>query len=203
MIVECSYCQARIDAQVIAEHVDPFDEFTGLRYRVTLLSCPTCKNSLVAGQYEKVGGQEWDSPTRVWPSPDRHFSWFIPPIVRSSLEEANKCYKAIAYSACAVMCGRALEGICRHYKTKSNYLGGGLKELLEQGVIDGRLFKWSEALQASRNIGAHATGEVVSQDDAGDVLDFANAICEYVFVLSAKFDEFMKRKKGRRKGHDV
>jgi hypothetical protein len=115
------------------------------------------------------------------------------------MEEANKCFKAGAYSACAVMCGRALEGICRHYKTKSEYLAGGLKELLDQGVIDGRLFKWSEALRTLRNVGAHATGGNVSKDDARDLVLFANAICEYVFVLSAQFDEFIERESKRKK----
>jgi tRNA-dihydrouridine synthase len=134
-------------------------------------------------------------PVRVWPSPDSHFSWRIPVIARGSLEEAAKCFKVGAYSACAVMCGRALEGICRHYKTRSTNLAGSLKELLDQGIIDGRLFEWSEALKSLRNIGAHATGVAVSEQDARDLLDFANAICEYIFVLAAKFEEFMERRR--------
>ena len=197
MIVECSYCKARVDAKVVAQHVDPPEEESGLRYTISLLSCPTCHNSLVVcqaeNQYKEHDGSEWDDPTRVWPSPDKYFSWHIPTIVRSSLEEANKCFKAGAYSACAVMCGRALEGICKHYKTKSAYLADGLKELHQQGVIDGRLIIWSDALRLSRNIGAHATASSASHDEARDVLLFANAICEYVFVLSAQFEEFMKR----------
>lgn len=87
-----------------------------------------------------------------------------------------------------------LEGICRHYQTKSQYLGPGLRELRERGMIDGRLFRWAEELQKSRNIGAHATGEKVSKQDARDLLDFTNAICEYIFVLTAKFEAFMKRR---------
>jgi hypothetical protein len=92
------------------------------------------------------------------------------------------------------MCGRALEGICQHYKAKSTNLADGLKELHKQGVIDGRLITWSDALRLSRNIGAHATINSVSHDEARDVLLFANAICEYVFVLSAQFEEFMTRR---------
>ncbi len=199
MIVECSYCQARVDAKVIAQHIDPPDDEVGLIYRVTLLSCPTCHNSLVAGQYKDPDDQDWNLPTRIWPSPEEHLSLYIPSVVRSSMEEARKCFKAGAYSACAVMCGRALEGICRHYKTKSEYLSGGLKDLLDQGVIDGRLFKWSEALRASRNVAAHVTGGTMTEDDARDLLLFATAICEYVFVLSTQFDEFMKRESERHK----
>ncbi len=93
------------------------------------------------------------------------------------------------------MCGRSLEGICRHYETKSNYLVGGIKELLDSEVIEKRLFAWSEALRKLRNLGAHANDQAVSKKDARDLLEFANAIAEYVFVLSERFKAFMERQK--------
>jgi hypothetical protein len=197
VIIECSYCEARVDGRLIAQHTDAYnpEEDPG-EFLVSLLECPNCKNSLVAGQLSQYHDdkQYWDVPDRMWPSPQQYFSHSIPGIVRTSLEEANTCFKARAYSACAVMCGRSLEGICRHYGTKSQYLGGGLKELRERSIIDGRLLQWAEELQKSRNIGAHASEEKVLIHDARDLLDFTNAICEYIFVLSAKFDRFMQRK---------
>ena len=46
-----------------------------------------------------------------------------------------------------------------------------------------------------RNLGAHAfTGTKATREDARDILDFAIAICEYIFVLSAKYDAYQKRK---------
>ncbi|MCS6320219.1 MAG: DUF4145 domain-containing protein [Nitrospira sp.] len=193
MIIECSYCEARVDAKIIAQNIDRYDpEFDPGKFRVVLLECPTCQNSLVAGQVEEGG--EWDAPTRLWPSPEKYLSYDIPEIVRTSLEEAKLCFKARAYAACAVMCGRSLEGISRHHSTKSQYLAGGLKELQERGIIDGRLFEWAEELKKSRNIGAHATGEKVSKQDARDLLDFTNAICEYIFVLTEQFQKFMERR---------
>lgn len=195
MVVECPYCEARTDAKLVASHIDPPCEDSPFPHKVSFLSCPNCDQALVAGQSESFDlDADWEEPVRIWPSPDKHLSSIIPEIVRTSLEEANKCFKATAFSACAVMCGRALEGICRHYKTKSEYLAGGLKELHEKEVIDGRLITWSNALRFSRNIGAHATGDTVSKDEARDLLLFANAICEYVFVLSAQFEQFMRRR---------
>jgi hypothetical protein len=108
--------------------------------------------------------------------------------------EAERCFDARAFVACAVMCGRTLEGICRHFKTQSSYLAQGLKELKERQLIDARLFDWSEALRAARNASAHATDETVSKEDARDLLDLVHAVCEYVFVLSSKFEAFMTRK---------
>lgn len=78
---------------------------------------------------------------------------------------------------------------------RSGKKGGGLKELLEKEIIDKKIFQWSEALRLHRNIGAYASEEKISAEDSRDLLDFTGAICDYVFVLSKKFDSFMKRKK--------
>jgi hypothetical protein len=99
-----------------------------------------------------------------------------------------KCFNAKAYSACAVMCGRALEALCKENGAKNWQLAKGIKELKEKGIIDGRLFEWSEALRDRRNIGAHVTEEDISKEDARDVLDFTVAICEYVYVLTDKYN---------------
>ncbi|MGA3028021.1 MAG: DUF4145 domain-containing protein [Bryobacteraceae bacterium] len=118
----------------------------------------------------------------------------IPEQIRRSLFEAHTCLKSKAYIASVVMSGRALESICHHFETKSMYLNGGLKELLQSGIIDTRLFEWSEELRKHRNIAAHASSEEISGDDASDLFDFVVAICEYVFVLATKFHKFMQRK---------
>ncbi|MFH1446782.1 MAG: DUF4145 domain-containing protein [Chloroflexota bacterium] len=195
MIIECPYCESKVDGKVIGEHVsyngeDPFP------FKVVLLECPACKESLLGCQeLVQVGRDrdEWITGKRLWPQPISFYSRIIPDIVRDSLEEAQKCYNAKAYSACAVMCGRVLEGLCKIYETKNKNIAGGLKELLEKKIIDDRLFRWGAVLREQRNLGAHATGEKINKEDAQDLLDFANAICDYVFVLSDRFDKFMKR----------
>ncbi len=196
MIIECPYCESKVDGILKGEH-SSYTEQDAYPFKTLLFECPVCKNSLVGGQELVDTGPDseaWTSVSRLWPEPEHFIHWDIPGIAHSSLEEAQKCYKAKAYSACAVMCGRTLEAICKEYDTKSQVLAGGLKELLDRKVIDERLFQWGEELRKHRNIGAHATGEKISKEDARDLLDFVNAICDYVFVLSAKFERFMQRK---------
>lgn len=196
MIIECSYCESQVDAKVLAQHEED-DPEEWAHYRISLLECPVCKNTLVGCQeYIQVGPEkwEWDRAARVWPSPKQHLDLRIPDGVRAALEEANICFKSKAYNACVVMCGKALEYICLEYKTKEKVLQGGLKELLEKGIIDQRIFQWSEALRLHRNIGAHAGEQKISREDCRDLLDFTNAICDYVFVLTGKFEDFMKRR---------
>jgi hypothetical protein len=198
LIVECPQCESKVEAKIIGQHVYPGSSVEAeLPFRTTLVGCSICHGSIVVGQEASISGEEgddWDAPVRLWPSADRQFSWNFPVVVRHSLEEAERCFRAKAFTACAAMCGRALEGVCRHFKTKSPYLGGGLQELLDRGVIDKPLFAWSQELQRHRNIAAHASGERIAPDDAQDLLDFVYAISEYVFVLSERFRQFMLRK---------
>jgi len=196
MITECPHCESKVDCDEKG-HVDIDLEHTGIPTKITLLECKVCHNPLLGITELIQTGEddwEWDSASRLWPSPETEIDWDIPEIARISLIEAKICFKAKAYSACAVMCGRAIEGVCKHHDPKIKTMAGGLKKLKEDGVIDDRIYGWGEALRENRNLGAHATTEKVTKDDARDLLDFSIAICEYVFVLNEKFERFQKRK---------
>jgi hypothetical protein len=197
MIIECPYCESKVDGISKGEHesYDPNED--PFPFKAVLVQCPVCNNALLGySELIQVGPDrhEWSTLDRLWPKQERDVNWDIPEIARNSLIEARICYKAKAYSACAVMSGRTLEGVCKHHSAKSRNLATGLKELKQKGIIDDRLFKWGEELRKHRNIGAHASDEKISKEDAKDLLDFVNAICEYVFVLTGKFNKFMKRK---------
>lgn len=192
MIIECYKCESKVDAKLLAEHKSYDEEDYPEIFYTVLLECPICKNPLLGGTY-------LDSPIasdlpRLWPQPETYVDWRIPEISSLSLFEAKICFKAKAYSATAVMCGRALEGICKHHNTSAKTLAGGLKQLKENGIIDERLFLWSEELRKHRNIGAHASTEKVTKEDALDLIEFVSAICDYVFVLNERFNRFMRRK---------
>lgn len=197
MIIECPHCESKVDCEEKG-HIDIDMEYVAEQTKVILLECKVCKNPLLgSSELLQVDYDEWQwsSASRLWPSPDTEIDWEIPEIARNSLVEAKVCFKAMAYSACAVMCGRAIEGVCKNHDTKIKTLAAGLKKLRDDKIIDSRLYEWGEALRENRNLGAHATTEKVSMDDARDLLDFSAAICEYVFVLNAKWDRFQKRRK--------
>jgi hypothetical protein len=176
---------------------EPFDVETGLwPYKATLLVCVCCKALMLAHQNDDgyPDEPEYGPPSRVYPPQDAtDLPLDIPEGIRNSLEEARKCLKVKAYSAAAVMCGRALEGICRHFNA-GTYLGKGLTELQKQGLIDTALVEWGAQIQEHRNIGAHANDTVIEEKDAVDLFDFAHAICNYIFVLSEKFRKFRERR---------
>jgi len=109
-------------------------------------------------------------------------------------------------AACA-MFGRALEALCRDLlidpddpNPKQIILGKGIAELKAKNVIDQRLFDWSQQLQAFRNIAAHPEGtQMISREDAEDLQVFVQAIIEYVYDLTDRYEEFKARIERRAK----
>ena len=196
MIIECPNCEAKVDAEVKGEQ-KIYDDECYMPTKAVLVKCPVCNNPLLGiSELEQTGPEshDWSALSRLWPQQESDIHWEIPDIARNPLVEARKCYKAKVYDACAVMTGKTLEGVCVHHKTTSRNLYSGLKELRDNGIIDERLYQWSEELRKHRNIGAHASVDKIPKEDAKDLLDFAQAFCDYVFVLNTKFNRFMERK---------
>jgi hypothetical protein len=69
-----------------------------------------------------------------------------------------------------------------------------LKKLKENGVIENKLFEWAEELRAMGNEAAHGVESTIPGDDAKDMLEFTEALLEYVFTYRHKFEEFQKRR---------
>ena len=197
MLIECSSCESKVQVKEVAS-LSISMEYVDVPSKYSFLKCEVCGTAMVGfAEVHQVGPSDYEygNFTREWPNPDNDLAYDIPDIARISLLEAQVCFKAKAYSATAVMCGRALEGVCKHHNPKIKTLASGLKKLKEQNVIDSRLYEWSEELRKARNLGAHASTVKVSRQDARDLLDFSTVICEYVFVLNEKFERFKERSK--------
>ncbi len=195
MIIECPHCSANVDGKILGEKAWSADD-SGDPRKVVLIECPTCDSALLG--YTEIaqmadGEFDWNRPTRLWPKPAESLHHTIPREVRKALKDATKCFESSVYSASAVMAGRAIEAMCKD-KVGAGTLAKGLQKMKEKGIIDEKIWTWANALREERNLGAHASGTDVSEEDAKDVLDFANAICEYVYVLTKQFDEYMARK---------
>lgn len=193
--IHCPYCDSKVQARVLGEREYPPGEESEPR-KYQFVDCTQCGTSMVGfceWEHDEEGGQGWGPLSRRWPQVEQQLHANIPKIVRRSLEEAKKCHGVKAYTACAVMVGRAIEGMCKD-KVKSKYLAEGLKKLKSEGIIDDKLFKWGEALRNERNIGAHASVESISLQDASDVLTFAHAMAEYVYVLDEQYKDYVQRK---------
>lgn len=202
MLIECSLCEGKVSTNLLGEKMFK-DEHGQPSSKSVFLECVEC-GSVIVGTCDFVGDvddyRDWSSPIRMWPEGPANLHYTVPDKIKKSLNEAQKCYTSATYSACAVMCGKALEGICADKGSPpKSMLAGGLKFLKDKSIIDQRLFEWGEALRKQRNIGAHAGEDEVTRQDARDVLDFAMAICDYVYELSDKYEEYKARQEKKEK----
>jgi hypothetical protein len=117
----------------------------------------------------------------------------VPADLRREWEEGRTCLESRAYTACVVMVRRTLEGTCKQQGVKKRTLAESLRELRAQGLIDGTLAEWADALRVLGNQGAHFTGKAISRADAEDSLAFAEALLDHVYVLRKRFLEFQER----------
>jgi HEPN domain-containing protein len=140
---------------------------------------------------------EWNHAERLWPTPAAsEVSASIPEAARRDIKDAQKCIAHGIYSAAAVLCGRALERLIKE-KAGAHMIAKGLAELKSKGIIDERLFAWAEALRRERNIGAHASDEDTTKENAQDIVDFTIAIFDYVYTLAEKYEKYVSRKASR------
>lgn len=218
-IVDCPTCKAKVAA---IEHgcvrksggIDQ-EGYEHYGIIVYLGVCPKCCKILV-GESQQIGIEgydseydEWAEAIRVYPEPPKTFtSERIPKVVSESIAEAVRSLQANANVAACVMFGRALEAICRDLlepeqivgEIKSTsapkrpvMLGEGIRKLKDKGVIDQRLFDWSQQLHAFRNVAAHPTDKTISREDADDLRSFVYAIIEYIYDLTDRYNEFQER----------
>ncbi len=168
------------------------DNDTGLEFQTTLMACDECGGPLLFNQADFGDGME--ELVRVWPAAERPLNPAIPEALRNEHDEARRCYQAKAYTASVVMIRRTLEGVCADQGASEKVLARGLEKLRETGRLDGRLYEWATELRLLGNEGAHYTGNQVSPEFARDALEFGEAMLDYMYVLTARFEDFKLRR---------
>ncbi|MFE7200691.1 DUF4145 domain-containing protein [Pseudonocardia alni] len=200
--VACFFCEKQTNATVVGTVIHE-DLQHGPPARLTFMSCDVCNGPLLFAQEDYGEGFEADDLTRVWPSSNRQLNSAVPKELRDGHYEARKCFDAKAYTATVVMIGRTLEGVYTLNGIKARSLVDGLKKLREANLIDDRLHEWTSELRVLRNQGAHFTSDLVKREDARDALALSEALLDYMYVLTERFNEFKARRAGHsRKGDD-
>jgi Domain of unknown function (DUF4145) len=204
MLVECQECDRPviaiprgfvIDTSQVPDGADS-EEFADLIGRYTLLECNK-KHAILVSQHDT--GEEyhsfvWDDVVRVYPTSERPLSPMIPAQLRQIHDEARACFGAQAYTAAAVMAGRTLEATCALHGYKIRNLHEALQKMKYAGLIDGRLWEWADTLRTVRNSAAHYDGSSVAKQDASDALAFNEALLDYLYVLTARFNALKERR---------
>jgi len=199
MILECKNCQAMVNAELVVNYAYSYDiPEAGIRDidgTYQLWKCPICQNPFLLDA-DVIS----DGYSVLYPPQDDRVNPNLPTPLKSAYAEAISCFKSKAYTATAIMCRKTLEGICAEHDIKGNNLVSNLKELKDKGIIENRLYEWADALRISGNEAAHDVTVTISPEDARDILEFTNALLEYIFTFRDRFEQFKQR---RLKSHAI
>jgi len=194
MLVECHNCSAIVDGEKVASytHYEESSDITGI---YSFLKCPRCGSPFITLQTSDAPEfDNWDPPKMIFPPEIQLTSVSVPVAIAIAYNEARVCFRAKTYTAAAIMCRKTLEGIAEAHQIKSRNLASALREMQKQGLIENRLYEWADALRISGNEAAHGVSTTVSAQDAKDILDFTNALLEYVFTFRDKFEKWKARR---------
>jgi hypothetical protein len=189
MLIDCPVCEATVDATDHGTYNVSNDNGV---WDYHLAECPRCHSPLL-GVVEIYGFEQESEPVRVYPAPSRDLDARVPPAISTAFEEGERCFMAHAYTATALMCRKTIEGLCDDQEVKTKNLDQSIKKLKTEGIIDERLYEWSDALRLTGNAAAHGVRSSLKRQDAQDVLDFTHAIVDYVYVSRHQFRDFKSR----------
>jgi hypothetical protein len=187
---DCPDCDRPRAFVVVHRHARYTDEMD-LPEEYTYAVCPSCSAAIVLTR--EHDGRSFDDSryVRQFPAMKRRLAFAVPRVVRNSYDEAVQCEEAKAWTATAVMVGRALEAICGEFDPSSRSIHDGLQKMLAAGAISQELKDWGDGLRIVRNEGAHA-GERVAAVDAQYALDFLQALIEILFDLRERFADWQE-----------
>ncbi len=196
MIVECETCNAYVEARDYGHYEKRGDNQKPFS-RILLMACSKCFGPLLIEQTNIgniIEGDVWDTPRRLFPTTKYRPNPNAPKEIQATFEEAYTCLRSRAYTAAAIMCRKTLEGVCKTHGAEKQNLMQSLKKMKEDGLIDERLYEWSNTLRNAGNEAAHDVGVAVSETDATDIIEFTNAILDYLFSFRDRFEKFKLRR---------
>lgn len=167
--------------------------------KVLLASCESRADVALFYRYlEQVAGNEWDwsEPKLLWPSKGpTALPSEVPHRVSTAFDEAQRCLSLGMTTPAAIMARKSIELACAEQGYHERALQDSIKRMVKDGKLEARLAEWADALREVGNEGAHRAPPPRKQD-VSDVLMFARALFEYIYVLNVAFEKFTNRRKG-------
>jgi hypothetical protein len=131
---------------------------------------------------------------QIFPSPKQAHE-DLPQIARVFLQQA---YETIhAPDASAVMAGSAVDAMLKDLGYKDGSLYSRIDKALDDNLLTKGMAEWAHEVRLGSNRPRHADAEKphVSADEAKQSVEFAEALGNFLFVLTAKIDRGIKAAK--------
>ncbi len=203
MIVICGHCGNKtiLASRGKYEHKKPVwdtekDTYVMRTRSWEVFECVTCSKPTLIEDDMVLNDADLPEGNRIvlYPSVDTPLT-NLPGKIEKAYAAAIKV-KNIEPNACAVLVGRTLEAACNHEQAQGTTLAQKLNHLAQNGRIPNTLAEMARQLKELRNLGAHDAEDEVTEQDVPIILDFLEAILEYLYVAPAKVEAVRTRLRG-------
>lgn len=109
----------------------------------------------------------------------------VPKELATDLDEAKRCFSVEAYRACATLARRCIQQACMMKGAKTGDLVAQIKELTSLAIITKDVEEWATVVRWVGNDAAHPGKDLVTKEDAEDVLKLAEQFLHVIFVTPA------------------
>lgn len=203
IILTCGHCGNTTAFTVAAEGfrpntIDANDAETTTWTTWRVLLCSTCSQPTLERDESRVPGgpngkrpPRGSSPELLYPVPER-LSVSLPAQIGKMYQETLRVEKH-SPRACAMMAGLTLEAVCQHEQARGSTLSERLNHLVASERIPSTLAEMAHQLRHLRNMGAHLTEEEILPEYVPIIIDFVEAILEYLYVAPAKIRAVQER----------
>ena len=184
--LKCNHCHNTVTMQIVSGYSQVEDHeandgrvvwAAGNVYEI--LRCPACNRvTFQRGYFHDQFPEEWN-PVVLYPTEAQKVNGLPSAIERTYA--AALAVKGIEAHAFAVLVGRLLEMICQDKGAQGRSLFEQLNSLAQNGVIPQQLIDIANGIRNFRNIGAHAAGVQLSENEVPVIDALCRAILEYVY----------------------
>jgi hypothetical protein len=184
--LKCHHCRNTVTMPIVAIHSQVREHEANGGAMVwsegnvyEILTCPACRGvTFQRGYFNDQFPEEWQSVV-LYPTEAKKVDGLPPEIERAYT--AASAVKGIEAHAFAVLVRRLLEMICLDKGAQGRSLFEQLKSLAQTGVIPQQLIDIAKRLRNFGNIGAHAAGVQLSENEVPVIDALCRAILEYVY----------------------
>ncbi len=197
IVMACGHCGNRTSFEIVAEHSKRYpigiDGDKVISWRI--LICSTCSKPTIEEDTQKVDrniiASRSTNTTILYPISSIKLTNIPEKIGKKYMEALN--VRKVSPGSCAVMIGRTLEAVCNHENAQGRNLAQKLNDLALKGRIPNTLAEMAQQLRELRNLGAHDAEDEVTEMDVPIIIDFVEAILEYLYVAPAKIEAVRMR----------
>lgn len=119
-----------------------------------------------------------------------HVNEKIPKAIKVDFEEALVCEAAGSYRGAAALARRTLQVICLDKGAPENKkLHQQIDWLFDNNIITKDIKDWAHEVRYVGNDAAHPNATTVTKDDAHDILDLLESMCDVLYIAPARAAE--------------